>query len=239
MLLFGIGHKARQGKDSVGEYLAEKYGFNVYHYAAVLKREAQDAGWNPENKNELAAVVLSRTQDPELKQYLITCDRSILEAADKLSFLQWYGTEYRRNQDNNYWIKATFDTIIEDWKAQRPDLFRKDSSFGAYGLPYMMVRDEDWKVAICDMRFINEYLAVKARGGLTWDVRRETILKDTSIRVPYLDPSRDPYHPSETELDGIPHDFHITARDGDDLKDLHTQADNVMKFLQAGGRLYV
>jgi len=222
MLLFGIGHKARQGKDSFGAYLAEQHGFRVYHYADQLKKEAQIAGWNPDNKNELAHDVIKRAAheltDPLAKEVVIWYNTNPVAAknAHHLTFLQWFGTEFRRAQDSEYWVKTTFQQI------------RADANHYNH-----------YRACICDMRFVNELLAVKREHGYTFDIRRwrETRTLDSDgywspVLTPYIDDERDPDHPSEVELDGVPHDFTIWAKD---LKELYRQADNIIKYLEAGG----
>ena len=61
--------------------------------------------------------------------------------------LQWWGTEYRRNQDPDYWTKA--------WsrKVEQLDLARIH-------------------VLVDDVRFINELTAIKAHGGLIIKIER-------------------------------------------------------------------
>lgn len=243
MLLFGIGHKAQNGKDSLGKYLREKYGFVVYHYGDPLKEEAKLAGWSPENKNESACSVISRLMKKDwvviytsckfnsLRQLHLQCpdvntveyevvkwvlDKGIPNEETGLSYLQWHGTEFRRTQDFNYWVKATFAKIERD----RPD-----------------------RAAICDMRFINEYMAIYENNGQTIDVRRmithinyvvthhgEEFNFKQETWIPYIDPERDPNHPSEVQLDGVPHDFNIVASS---LDQLYQQADNIMRYLEA------
>jgi hypothetical protein len=63
---------------------------------------------------------------------------------------------------------------------------------------------------ITDVRFPNEAAYVKENGGYTVDVVRR--LEDGTQ---YLDPGRDPKHPSETALDDYTFDYVISVRDGD------------------------
>ncbi len=96
--------------------------------------------------------------------------------------LQWWGTEYRRAQNTNYWV--------DQWKAA--------------------INPRANIVMATDMRFINEAQAVKDVGGFTVQVNRKNA--DGS---PFVDPSRDKNHPSETQLDGYNYDYQITVKTGD------------------------
>ena len=96
--------------------------------------------------------------------------------------LQWWGTEYRRAQDPEYWTKQ--------WKAA--------------------VNPKADIVFSTDMRFINEAQAVKELGGYTIQVNRLNV-----DGTPFVDTSRDPNHPSETQLDGYNYDYRIIVKTGD------------------------
>jgi hypothetical protein len=199
-MLIGIGHKARQGKDTVGEILTRKYKFKILHFADALKDEAKKWGWKPENKNESAFDVLNTIQSlqsvPPYKDsiydkfYNMACDNH------SMSFLQWLGG-FRRAHDADYWVNGLINSLPHSY-------------------------NDDY--AICDMRYINELKAIKRRVGLVFDVR----CYENGSR--YIDPERDPYHPSETELDGIPHDFVLEASKGN-VRSLEIQTDNIMKYM--------
>lgn len=266
MLLFGIGHKARSGKDTLGTYLSEHHGFHVVHFADALKEEALQAGWNPDNKNESARNVIARIMNKSRlsgnvsglntieRDIMIFCNsrkNDYLNLPESLTFLQWIGTEFRRTQNPQYWVKRTWDNIC--------DMFMQALLNRASGEAISQLTDlgmdirpsidaaslmlgVDWfKVCVCDMRFINEYLAIKEWGGYTFDVRRTKDYRlDDSVTgeevgrlyVPYTDPDRDPDHPSEIQLDGIPHNFTITSSS---VQGIYTQADNIMQLFAQGG----
>lgn len=94
-----------------------------------------------------------------------------------MTLAQWWGTDYRRKDNNNYWLVRAEDKIRE------------------------LMSDDDTEhelFIITDCRFYNEY---NHDFGLpTAFINVERYDKD-GIR--YVDPSRDPTHPSETGLDGI------------------------------------
>lgn len=74
-------------------------------------------------------------------------DRAGQSAVTVRRILQWWGTEYRRNQDADYWTKA--------WsrKVEQLDL-------------------SQIHVLVDDVRFINELTAIKAHGGLIIKIER-------------------------------------------------------------------
>ena len=78
-----------------------------------------------------------------------------------------------------------------------------------------------------DMRFINEAQAVKELGGYTIQVNRLNV-----DGTPFVDTSRDPNHPSETQLDGYNYDFKITIKTGD-LVLLEDWAVTLVHYLRA------
>lgn len=65
---------------------------------------------------------------------------------DMRVLLQHHGTEYRRARDNDYWVKRTLDAI------------------------FMLPR-----VVLTDVRFPNEYTAVKDDGGEIWLIHRDEV----------------------------------------------------------------
>lgn len=97
--------------------------------------------------------------------------------------LQIVGTDIFRKMDPDIWVRVLMDTIDE----QQPDV-----------------------AIITDMRFPNEFHAIRDREGYTIRVSRVTSLGD-----PWVSNDRDPNHPSETSLDGYEMDYELKAVSGD------------------------
>ncbi len=97
--------------------------------------------------------------------------------------LQWWGTDWRRSEDPDYWVKRTMREADE--AATNPHL------------PDAIIFD--------DVRFPNEARAVQKRGGLI--VR---VLAPVEVRAARLGqlPLK---HDSETAMDDYPVDMHITS----------------------------
>lgn len=214
--LIGLGHKARQGKDTVGGFLAER-GFVVLHFADALKAQATRYGWSPDEKNILATELFERNTEKPLAAFvedgIFQALLSDIEAGvvGGVTFLQWLGS-YRRSQDQNYWVNITMRAAIEHLKAGT-------------------------SVAICDMRYTNEADAISSMDtSVAWPyvvdvVRLKHGVLDGIIGEQYIDPDRDPNHPSEVDLDEYEFDDLLVALDGD-LVGLREETENLLEHLE-------
>lgn len=153
-MIIGLGHRARQGKDEIGKVLQKEFGFQVVHFADALKRECRDYfDWSEDNKNILARDAITASK---LARVAGTDDFTVgtegvwvspdtcIEFGD-YTLLQWWGTQFRRWQDDDYWVKRTVNDIAK-------------SGFAP--------------TVICDMRFPNEANAVKMLNGATVRLQR-------------------------------------------------------------------
>lgn len=213
-MLLGIGHKARQGKDEVGEYLKRNHGFKILHFADPLKEEAKRFGWTPQNKNETAYNIW-KIMPNELSTIFPKSMKP--RKTVKTSFLQWLGTSYREMYGEDHWVEQL------------------DLTPGV-------------NMIVCDMRYINELLAIKKYGGFTIDIQRycESYVEfpycecqrdsyssgssDIPIQNRYIDDARPIDHPSEIELDDMPHDF--TLRNDYTLERLYAKVDAMIKYIE-------
>lgn len=226
MLILGLGNKARNGKDTfadaVNEYYARQNGAALRHnlktvvvvqrhaFADALYKEVNTWLLTPEAKEWLAGGVGIIAGEPFPINPTVVGDNYIIppnatgrfthmipgwvqptpnaEISARAPYgkhaklLQWWGTEYRRSQDHNYWVKRWADGI------------NKNADI----------------VLVTDMRFANEAAAIKLAGGYTVKVSRENV-----DGTPFVDPSRDPNHVSETELDSWNYDYQIKVKTGD------------------------
>lgn len=176
MIVIGLGHKARQGKDYVSNYMKEALPslVTLYSFARELKLYCK------EHHNELLAQWQLANQTKQIP----ACKDDPIYGYTRI--LQWYGTDIARKENPNHWV----DAVAERIKSEDPEI-----------------------AIITDVRFPNEAEYVKENGGYTVEVRR--LVKDEDKLYQYIDPSRDPKHPSETALDDYNYDFIISVRDGD------------------------
>jgi hypothetical protein len=197
MVLIGLGHKARQGKDYISKYMQEALPslIQIYSFARELKLYCK------EHHDELLPQWQLANQTKQVP----------VEKADPIygftRILQWYGTDVARKANPNRWVDALAERVAGD----NPEI-----------------------AIITDVRFPNEAAYVKENGGYTVDVVRR--LEDGTQ---YLDPGRDPKHPSETALDDYNFDYIISVRDGD-LASLKAKALAVLTniLIEEGKRKY-
>jgi len=212
VLVLGIGHKARQGKDTSGNIL-KKINKNTYifHFAEALYWEVT----NPDRK----APIIIKMESNGLTYYKLLSDfdkltynvypSSVVEKIHEIftkrnikeyvgmdekdgEMLQAWGTNYRRALcDENYWVKKTVKSIKKIIDVQ--------TSFCI--------------VAVCDTRFINEVNAIRELNGYYIDVQR---MNEDNTR--FLAADRDNNHQSEIELDYIVPDYIIQAKSIQELE---------------------
>ena len=122
MLILGLAGQARCGKDTIANYLVKRYGFVKFAFSDALYREVAEAFGLPDE---------SLLRDAGTKDSLSTamCAENCLDAdfvdmlhsrllvysgAEELSprqILQWWGTEYRRAQDPDYWVHRAAEFV--------------------------------------------------------------------------------------------------------------------------------
>lgn len=210
MILIGLGNRARHGKDTAANaILLHAVSFNLpvlrvswadALYAEVNKflsqSEPTDVGHGiyvgvPVKQLFNLGVVEDvdgvRTWTEFPKWVQPTPDAEVSERAPygkHSKLLQWWGTEYRRAQDETYWVKKGVEAIRS---------FQVEHSTGVVVVP--------------DTRFLNEASAIKALGGYTLNVTR--LVEEGQM---YVDPTRDAKHASETELECYNWDFRIVSK---------------------------
>jgi hypothetical protein len=171
MIVLGLAGSAGSGKDTVADYLARRYGFVKFSFSDALYREVALA-FNLEDESLLRdratkevptdRLMLCKCDDiafVDLAQRLIVADMFLPRDERPLSprqILQWWGTEYRRRLDPNYWIKET-----DRWLLGLHKVF-----------PYPEQRPQHF--VNTSVRFENERAWVHSFvGGNVWHLRRD------------------------------------------------------------------
>lgn len=187
-LLLGFGNKARQGKDTAAESVVNYYlGAGVpavsMPFAGALRQETKDA---IEQAGGIMQLLANPLPDGTCIPTWVEPDPNpaISEGfpyGKHPKLLQWWGTEYRRAQDPDYWVKKVFYEL----------------------------KNFDGVVVISDVRFVNEFAAIKNNGGFTINITR--VNADGST---FVAPDRDAKHISEVALDGVDWDFFLKVKTG-------------------------
>lgn len=241
MIIIGVGHKCRQGKDTVANYLVKKYRFTKIGFADALYEECRNCqitlvSYNNKdcyniylnyklvahfNYNQTSKNFNDWFSNLKLDSHSYFYSYDGMVEKDPI-LMQWWGTEFRRKQDPDYWLKKMRMKIaLVDEMAKRHNI--------------------DLKIVIPDMRFKNEVEMIKIEfGGEIWKLERYDIKvkKDFSAKlaheskVPYIASGRDPNHQSETDLDNCPFDETLSAESGD-LDSLYKQVDKIMELKEA------
>jgi len=143
-IVIGIGGKIGAGKDAIGRHLQTHYNFHVIRFADDLKeevlrimRKTVEEIWKVYYTGSVfeASMMMGNPSEMDLRKMIWDEKPPIIRR-----MLQEWGTELRRNEDPDYWIKL--------WSAKvRRSL------------------DQGYSVAAPDTRFKNELEAVKAFGG--------------------------------------------------------------------------
>lgn len=150
MIYIGLAGASRVGKDTIADYLAERYGFIKCAFSDQLYAQVQEAFGLPDQellrgvdtkdvpcdqlmlkncKDEVFVATAIQQMDDE--NYKAKVGFYLLPVAVPLSprkVLQWWGTEYRRAEDPDYWVKANYAWINHvrqsvAYPEQTPQLF--------------------------------------------------------------------------------------------------------------------
>ena len=246
IIILGIGHRARHGKDYLAKYLQTKLdNAHIIHWADDLKTEVMN--------RQRAFPLIYKSEEGGLTYYnILNIDKNNVhkyhtvssetipfldnifnerkidtywgmdgDGSDDLKdgpMLQFWGTDYRRKLfDPNWWVNLTIQKAV--------------SISNSYGNPTIKTF-----VFVPDTRFPNEVTAVRT-------VKEKIKDPDVNIRgyyikvsrinedgTPYFDPSRDRNHPSECALEGVPGDYEVVAMSGD-IDKIYRFGDELIKEL--------
>lgn len=197
--LIGVSGYARSGKDAVGLYLEQRYGFRRARFAAVLKdvcvrvfgftpeqidgaeKELPDPRYPMSGTCPTCGALCSSDGDGWLCE---DCRRLWPSHVTPRIAMQTLGTEWGRRLHADIWVEATLRPL---------DLSQR------------------W--VVCDVRFPNEVAGVRRYGGRV--IRR-------------LRGAPESDHPSETALADRPDLYDAGLGDFDTVEKLHAEIDRLM-----------
>lgn len=164
-ILIGLTGLAGAGKDTAADALVLRAGFHKLAFADALRLEVEHAYELPANDRLLRDRATKETPTDRLAlgwctdiEFVQAVNRAVFAGDMPLSeldvprsprqILQWWGTEYRRAQNEAYWLIKLLERSI--------------------GLMQVGTRRQ----VITDCRFANEAQAVRNAGGEIWQVFR-------------------------------------------------------------------
>lgn len=239
LFVIGIGHRARQGKDTVANFIKEmRPNVHILHFADALYEEVQNA----DKKWPLIRRTRSKAKskwtyelliDAKTGSYLLgnewdypylheiftkrhndlQCDYWGMNEKDS-PILQFWGTDFRRNQNENYWVEkvqAKISELVADPKNNKQDMW----------------------IVISDVRFKNEVNLIKTGYTNGFYIK---VVRTNEDGSQYIDESRDPQHPSESELNDETPFVTLYAKSGNllALKNLSETVINAIEHLDKG-----
>lgn len=149
--VIGLAGAMGAGKDTVANYLIDRHSFIRIAFADALKDDVCDRFRRTVivigNLNGIAKRDLT---DEQYVRWLVW----EVKPSGIRQLLQEYGTEVRRKEDGQYWVRA--------WQKR--------------AAPWV---EAGHRVVVPDVRFPNEALAISGLGGKVWEIMRPGLPKDT------------------------------------------------------------
>lgn len=157
-IIVALTGPAGAGKDTVADYLAEHQGYTKLAFADALRDEIGRAfdisvkllTQRETKEHPMSALALRRCMDNEfVNRIWVHLDKLDLSAPrSPRQIMQWWGTEYRRAQDQHYWVDAFMTRLI------------KEHQQGSY------------RFVVTDVRRSNEAELLRELGGSLWQITR-------------------------------------------------------------------
>lgn len=174
MKLIGLAGSAGVGKDTIADYLVVNHGFTKFSFSDPLYEEVAQAFdidkadlYNREKKEQpMEALNYWYCRDDEFRSlmFVLLEKEGIKYPTDHWPSPRWvlqrWGTDYRRAQDPQYWIRKAVAFVEAWWKQQTERQHDAD-----YVTPGGLVN--------CSVRFPNERAFIQQYDGEIWHVRRE------------------------------------------------------------------
>lgn len=185
-MIIGICGKAGSGKDTIANYLVNRYSYIKISLADPIKRYVRgvfqldhDVLWGSSekrnalfkfNKEEVIKRIYENNSDVFVAEKILEVWKEHLEKEECSArvFLQLLGTEYGRNMNQDIWIDYLMniaEKIQSDWKykySQEEGLVESGKKKN-----YKLYRN----IVVPDVRFENEVMKIKQKGEV-WFLER-------------------------------------------------------------------
>ena len=103
--IIGLAGKSGSGKDVVADYIGEKYGYQKIAVADAIRDEVADYLYEKFEAIGMPEAALTQVASMVWEKPTHHSIRVLL---------QWWGTEYRRSQDSDYWVKILKNRMTGD-----------------------------------------------------------------------------------------------------------------------------
>ena len=169
MRIIALSGRAGAGKDTFADRLVEKHGFMKRGFADPLYEEVAEAfqvpiAWLRDRSRKEKPQPELRLANSGNKEFLLYLPRdhrrNVTEPRSPRQILQWWGTDYRRMQDDSYWI-GQMERFHEHWDSYMKK-WEGSEAPGPVG------------IAIPDCRFENEAQWVVDNKGMVIEIVRDT-----------------------------------------------------------------
>ena len=154
-MIIGLAGKIESGKDTVGSYLVVQHGFTHFAFADAIKKEIDLCF-----KNDYIPLPFINTVNWLSVKRLYENRWNKPYAPEVRKLLQWWGTEFRRARNPDYWVNVLLTELAARFQnPSKPN------------------------IVITDVRFENEAEWIKDHGGVVWLVKRGATYDDPNIKT--------------------------------------------------------
>jgi hypothetical protein len=169
MKMIGLAGPAGVGKDTIADYLVDTYNFTKFSFSDMLYEEVavafgigKEALYDRATKERPSAALqywCCKDKTFQNLMFHLLKEQGVEFPMDHWCSPRWvlqrWGTDYRRKQDPEYWIKRA-DQFVQAYSA----VAAEDQDFTGAGL------------VNCSVRFPNERAFIAKYNGEVWHVRR-------------------------------------------------------------------
>lgn len=155
LTIIGLAGRAGAGKDTCADIMCSRHGFVRTNFAAPLRNEIIDAFWiDPAlfstelKERRIPSLAINRCSDAGFIQRMQSLDIDLTQPRSPREIMRWWGTEYRRHQDESYWTRR-----MKHWID-------------------LAIRHGHHRIVVTDVRFLNESLCLQELNAQIWLIRR-------------------------------------------------------------------